>query len=69
MCIRDRDYLHGLGVEVVYCNPLFVSPSNHKYDTQDYDYIDPHVGKIEVDEGRLLDVYKRQDIAFGFLRF
>ena len=38
-----------------YCNPLFVSPSNHKYDTQDYDYIDPHVGKIEVDEGRLLD--------------
>ena len=53
--IDKLDYLHGLGVEVVYCNPLFVSPSNHKYDTQDYDYIDPHVGKIEVDEGRLLD--------------
>ena len=52
--IDKLDYLHGLGVEVVYCNPLFVSPSNHKYDTQDYDYIDPHVGKIEVDEGRLL---------------
>lgn len=52
--IDKLDYLHGLGVEVVYCNPLFVSPSNHKYDTQDYDYIDPHVGKIKVDEGRLL---------------
>lgn len=53
--IMDKlDYLQGLGVEVVYCNPLFVSPSNHKYDTQDYDYIDPHVGKIRVDGGRLL---------------
>ena len=40
------DYLEDLGVEVVYFNPLFVSPSNHKYDIQDYDYIDPHYGKI-----------------------
>lgn len=52
--INKLDYLQGLGVEVIYCNPLFVSPSNHKYDTQDYDYIDPHVGKIVVDGGRCL---------------
>lgn len=52
--IDKLDYLQNLGVEVIYCNPLFVSPSNHKYDTQDYDYIDPHVGKIVVDEGKLL---------------
>ena len=32
------DYLQNLGVEVIYFNPLFVSPSNHKYDIQDYDY-------------------------------
>ena len=32
-------YLQNLGVEVIYFNPLFVSPSNHKYDIQDYDYI------------------------------
>ena len=31
--------------------PLFVSPSNHKYDIQDYDYIDPHFGKIVDDDG------------------
>lgn len=37
------DYLEGLGIEVIYFNPLFVSPSNHKYDIQDYDYIDPHL--------------------------
>ena len=52
--IDKLDYLHGLGVEVVYCNPLFVSPSNHKYDTQDYDYIDPHFGVIVDDEGEVL---------------
>ena len=40
------DYLQDLGIEVIYFNPLFVSPSNHKYDIQDYDYIDPHIGKI-----------------------
>lgn len=48
------DYLEKLGVEVIYFNPLFVSPSNHKYDIQDYDYIDPHIGKIVKDEGELL---------------
>ncbi len=46
------DYLQDLGVEVIYFNPLFVSPSNHKYDTQDYDHIDPHYGKIVWDGGQ-----------------
>ena len=54
--VREKlHYLKSIGVEVIYFNPLFVSPSNHKYDTQDYDYIDPHYGKIVVDEGRLLE--------------
>lgn len=44
--IDKLDYLEELGVEVVYLNPIFVSPSNHKYDCQDYDYVDPHLGKI-----------------------
>ena len=48
------DYLQDLGVEVIYFNPLFVSPSNHKYDIQDYDYIDPHYGKIVEDGGEVL---------------
>ncbi|MBR6222619.1 MAG: glycoside hydrolase family 13 protein [Lachnospiraceae bacterium] len=48
------DYLQELGVDVIYFNPLFVSPSNHKYDIQDYDYIDPHYGRIVVDEGECL---------------
>ena len=49
------DYLVDLGVEVVYLNPVFVSPSNHKYDCQDYEYIDPHFGRIVVDDGCLLE--------------
>lgn len=52
--IDKLDYLQDLGIEVIYFNPLFVSPSNHKYDIQDYDYIDPHLGKIVKEEGELL---------------
>lgn len=52
--LEKMDYLEELGVEVIYFNPLFVSPSNHKYDIQDYDNIDPHYGKIVVDEGEVL---------------
>ena len=53
--VMDKlDYLQDLGIEVVYFNPLFVSPSNHKYDIQDYDYIDPHYGKIVDDGGEVL---------------
>ncbi len=53
--VMDKlDYLQDLGVDVIYFNPLFVSPSNHKYDIQDYDYIDPHYGKIVEDGGEAL---------------
>lgn len=51
---KKLDYLQELGVEVLYLNPIFVSPSNHKYDTQDYDYIDPHYGVIVEDGGDVL---------------
>ena len=52
--LEKLDYLQDLGVEVIYFNPLFVSPSNHKYDSQDYDNIDPHLGKIVEDGGEVL---------------
>ncbi len=55
--MNKLDYLQDLGVEVIYFNPIFVSPSNHKYDIQDYDYVDPHYGKIveDMDDGLLKD--------------
>lgn len=46
--LDKMDYLQDLGIDVIYFNPLFVSPSNHKYDIQDYDYIDPHIGKLSM---------------------
>ena len=52
--INELDYLKDLGVDVIYLNPIFVSPSNHKYDIQDYDYVDPHFGRIVYDEGDVL---------------
>ncbi|MCR4850671.1 MAG: glycoside hydrolase family 13 protein [Lachnospiraceae bacterium] len=61
--LDKMDYLSDLGIDVIYFNPLFVSPSNHKYDIQDYDYIDPHFGRIVHDEGELLkwDMHENKD--------
>ena len=54
--VMDKlDYLRSLGVEAIYFNPIFVSPSNHKYDAQDYEHIDPHYAKIVNDGGELVD--------------
>ncbi|MDE7440044.1 MAG: glycoside hydrolase family 13 protein [Clostridia bacterium] len=55
------DYLQDLGVEAIYFNPLFVSPSNHKYDTQDYDYIDPHLAVIEEDNGHAMQFWEHNN--------
>lgn len=40
------DYLESLGVTVIYLNPIFFAPSNHKYDTADYHTIDPAFGTL-----------------------
>ena len=59
--LEKLDYLQELGVEVLYLNPIFVSPSNHKYDIQDYDYIDPHYGIIIHDEGECLPGWEKDN--------
>ena len=52
---KKLDYLKELGVDAIYFNPLFVSPSNHKYDAQDYDHIDPHLTGFVHDGGDLVE--------------
>ena len=52
--IDKLDYLKDLGVDAIYFNPIFVSPSNHKYDIQDYDSVDPHIGVIINTQGNVL---------------
>ena len=66
--LDKMDYLEQLGVEVIYFNPLFVSPSNHKYDSQDYDHVDPHCGKIVKDGGRLLEDWEPELLVCGLPR-
>ena len=64
--VMDKlDYLRDLGVQAIYFNPLFVSPSNHKYDTQDYDHVDPHFGRIVRDAGPLLEEGDYRNIHAG----
>jgi len=38
------DYIAGLGVDVIYLNPVFEAASNHRYNTADYMRIDPVLG-------------------------
>ncbi|MHB8137398.1 MAG: glycoside hydrolase family 13 protein [Smithellaceae bacterium] len=41
---ESLEYLQGLGVSVVYLNPVFEAASNHRYNTADYFSIDPVLG-------------------------
>lgn len=38
------EYLNELGVSCIYLNPIFEAQSNHRYDTSDYEKIDPLLG-------------------------
>ena len=40
-------YLKSLGVTCIYLNPIFEAYSNHRYDTGDYEKIDPVLGNEE----------------------
>ena len=46
--IREKlPYLQSLGVSCIYLNPIFEATSNHRYDTGDYETIDPLLGTRE----------------------
>ncbi len=61
--IRQRlDYLASLGVTLLYLTPIFSSPSNHKYDTADYESIDPLFGD-EASLKRLIDEASQRGIG------
>ena len=42
--LDELDYLQELGINALYLNPVFDSPSLHKYDGNCYHHIDPHFG-------------------------
>ncbi|WP_243089395.1 glycoside hydrolase family 13 protein [Thermus neutrinimicus] len=52
-------YLESLGVETLYLTPIFQSPSSHRYDTEDYLRVDPHLGGEEALEALFQALEKR----------
>ena len=59
--IDKLDYLQDLGIETIYLNPIFVSPSSHKYDCQDYEHIDPHFGVITDDVDHVMQAWEKHN--------
>jgi neopullulanase len=53
------DYLGDLGINALYFNPVFLSPSNHRYNTSDYYRFDPKLGSASDFQG-LLDAAHRR---------
>ncbi len=45
--ISKLPYLSGLGVGIIYLNPIFKAHSTHRYDTADYKTVDPMLGNEE----------------------
>ena len=44
---QKLSYIKSLGVSCIYLNPIFEAQSNHRYDTSDYEHIDPLLGTEE----------------------
>lgn len=68
--IRKLPYLHDLGITGIYLLPLFLSNSNHKYNTFDYETIDPDFGTEEdmkelVDTAHALGIRVMLDAVFN----
>lgn len=67
--INRFDYLNdgndnsgkSLGVEGIWLSPIFLSPSYHKYDTQDYYQIDPKFG-TEADLVELIELCHQRNV-------
>ena len=60
--IEKLPYFKELGISILYFNPIFEAPSNHKYDTADYHQIDPMYGNDAIFK-RLLDTAREFGIS------
>ena len=60
--IEKIPYLRSLGISILYFNPIVEGNSNHKYDTGDYEKLDPGYGNDE-DFQELVDICKENGIS------
>ena len=44
---KKLDYIQSLGVSILYLSPTVYSQSNHRYDTSEYENVDPYAGTNE----------------------
>ena len=57
--IEKLDYIKSLGVSILYLSPIVYSQSNHRYDTTDYELIDPYLGDFNDLEKLCDEAHKR----------
>ncbi|MGB0897756.1 MAG: glycoside hydrolase family 13 protein [Psychrobium sp.] len=53
--IDKLDYIDDLGINAIYLNPVFDSPSLHKYDAASYHHIDPNFGPDPEGDRKLME--------------
>lgn len=61
--IDKLDYLKALGINAIYLNPIFQSPSLHKYDAQSYHHVDPTFGPDPEGDRKLIEKENALDPA------
>jgi alpha-glucosidase len=58
-----------LGADIIYLNPIFKSPTNHKYDTQDYYTVDPAFGTSSTLQQLIGDIHSSSNGPAGYIIF
>ncbi len=58
--IEKLDFLKSLSVDILYLSPIFSSPSNHRYDTSDYEEVDSTLGGNKAFEILVKEAHKRK---------
>jgi glycosidase len=58
--IKKLDYLVDFGINAIYLNPIFLSPSTHRYDTVDYFQIDPKLGGLDTFHQLIENAHRRR---------
>ena len=56
-----------LGADIIYLNPIFNSPSNHKYDTQNYYQVDPAFGTSRTLQHLIADIHGSANGPRGYV--
>ncbi len=56
-----------LGADIIYLNPIFESPTNHKYDTEDYYKVDPAFGTNSELQTLISDIHSTANGPQGYV--